>query len=270
MPSSTQNIKAVTDSLNIDSLKVDSLTQIPDSLVKDTTVSVISEIRYEGIALKSNPEHNNWVFSLLLVYFLFFVYAINKSHNWLSDSFSNFFKARSRNSLFTKTSLLDYPSRVLMVFITTGLFTFYIYFHFNQSGPFNITHYLILFGTGAAFIFLKKLIIDMAGFIFFDQETIKNARESYFNLYIFNGLLFFPVIVGSIYTNNYQNVNIFDKIALILVILWFILMTFKLFQIFYHKILDFFYIMLYLCTLEILPSFGIFYTLELIIKKLLT
>lgn len=268
MPGTPKNIIAVSDSLNIDSLKTDSLTLISDSTRMDTLHTAVTGIRYEGIALKGNPEHNNWVFSILLLYFLFFVYAINKSRNWLSDSFTNFFKLRSRNSLFTKTSLMDYPSRVLMVFITTGLFTLYLYLYFNDSDTFVLTHYLILLGAGALFMFIRKLIIDIAGFIFFDQDTIRNARESYFNLYIFNGLLFFPVIVGSIYTNNYQNVNIFDKIALILVILWFILMLFKLFQIFYHKILDFFYIMLYLCTLEILPAFGIFYTLELIIKKL--
>jgi hypothetical protein len=256
--------------MRTDSLSKDSLTIVPDSARMDSLKTIVSDTRHEGIALKNNPEHNNWVFSILLIFFLIFVYAINKSYNWLTDGITNFFKIRSRNSLFTKTSLLDYPSRILLVFITTGLFTLYLYLHFNNSDNFDITHYLIFLGIGTAFIILKKLIIDIAGYIFFEPEITRNANESYFNLYIFNGLLFFPVIVGSIYTDNYQDVNTFDKIALILVVLWFILMTFKLFQIFYHKILDFFYIMLYLCTLEILPAFGIFHTLELIINKLLT
>jgi hypothetical protein len=44
-------------------------------------------------------------------------------------------------------------------------------------------------------------------------------------------------------------------------------MTIKLFRIFLHKILAFFHLLLYLCTLEILPLIGMFQLYKFIIKE---
>jgi hypothetical protein len=73
---------------------------------------------------------------------------------------------------------------------------------------------------------------------------------------IFFGILLFPLLIISIYGAPWLVIG--AQIASLVVCLALAVLTFfKLFQIFYSKLFDFFYILLYLCTLEILPILAL-------------
>jgi hypothetical protein len=100
-------------------------------------------------------------------------------------------------------------------------------------------------------------MFDVLGYVFLDQATSKMAKESYFNVFSFLGLLLFPLMIIQIYI-PYNFNGVIEIISLITCVIAYILIAFKLFQIFFHKIIASFYILLYLCTLEFLPLFALY------------
>jgi hypothetical protein len=250
----------------------DTLTNIipvKDSLLKNSdSLKVNVEVKKEGIPFQPSFTHNNWIFGLLLLFFILSVYGINRSFSWLTDAIANLFKVRTRSSIFSKSTLTDFPSKLLLIAVSSGVISLYIYLHLNGSGVFQLNDYLFCFLAGILFLVFKNILMNLTGFVFLEHDLFKNGKEQTLILFTFTGLLIFPLTVLRIYLSTRTNAIIFDEIALLIWIFMLIFITFKLFQIFFHKILDFFYIMLYLCTLEILPAIGLYQAYKLIIIEL--
>ncbi len=191
-------------------------------------------------------------------------FSISRSANLLIDSIKTFFQVKERSSIFSKATVNDFRFKILIIIFSIGVLSFYAYLVINYNEGFYITGYFLFYATTALFLIIKSLIFDLIGYVFLDNSSLKHAKESYFNIISFLGISLFPVLTLRIYVSA-QFVNIINIIALILCILAIILAIIKLFQIFMHKVVASFYIMLYLCTLEILPLFILFQVYKLII-----
>lgn len=250
----------------------DSITNIiplKDSLIKNTdTLHVVVEVKKEGILIQPSYQQNNWIFGFLLLFFLVSVYGINRSYSWLSDAIINLFKVRTRSSIFSKSTLINFQSKLLLIILSSGIISLYLYIYFTSSDTFQITNYLFCLLASIIFLGIKYVLTNLTGFVFLDQELFRNGKEQSLIFFTFTGLLIFPILLLRIYLSDWIDVVYFDKTALLIWVFMLLFISFKLFQIFYHKILDFFYIMLYLCTLEILPVIGLFHAYKLIIIEL--
>ncbi len=123
-----------------------------------------------------------------------------------------------------------------------------------KTNIFNNTDFELKLTSITFFIILKYILEIIIGFIF----DFKNLSKNYINLKLlyFNsaGILIFLFNILCVYTNSFRDEIILFSVSLtLLYIIYFHLRLFYLFK----KILikNWFYFILYLCTLEIIPYY---------------
>lgn len=258
--------------LKADSLqRADSIMRV-DSIMRADSIALADSLRlakltrgFEGIPHPSFPESESWVFGTILFLFLMMVVSFLRSSGWFYESVRTFFQVKDRSSIFSKTTINDFQSRFILILFSVGVLSLYGYILLIPSGkPFEITQYALVLGVILLFYVFKFVSIEVLGYVFLEKQSLKIARESYFNLLIYLGILLFPLLIFQIYFPLWLN-DYTVYISLVLCALLVVLLIFKLFQIFFQKAVTSFYLLLYLCTLEILPVFLIYSIIRTII-----
>ena len=262
---STKTLQA--DSLaRVDSLaRADSLAMVDSLRVVDSIKTVIRLTRgFIGTPHPSVPQSESWVFIVLLALFFLLAYAVSNSGSLISETAKNFFQVKERSSIFSKATVNDFKIRLLIIIFSIGVISLFVFYQLhNPESPFRLLQFCFVLAITFLFIGLKVLIFDLLGYVFIETSNLKMAKEAYFNIVSFLGMTLFPLLVVRIYI-PYNLDNAIETTSLIVCILGLILIIFKLFQIFFHKIVASFYILLYLCTLEILPLIAIYKVYKLI------
>lgn len=253
----------ITDSLaKLDSLaRVDSLKAITD------TLKVIATIPrgFIGIPHPSLPQTESWVFLIIFLLFFLLVYSVSGSAGLIAETMKSFLQVKERSSIFSKASVNDSRLRLLLVIFSVGVLSLYVYLLvFNPTSLFSFKNYGILLIVTGLFFGIKSLIFEMIGYIFLTPTTLKMGKESYFNIVSILGVILFPLLILQIYV-PVGLYNLIEIISLVMCLSACILVIIKLFQIFFHKTVASFYILLYLCTLEILPLIVLFRVYKLIV-----
>ena len=235
---------------NLDSLaRLDSIKAVADSL------KAIAQLPkgFLGIPHPLLPQTESWVFLILLALFFLLVYSVSTSTGIIAETIKSFFQVKERSSIFSKATVTDFRLRLLLVVFSIGVFSLYIYLLiFKSENQFPIKTYGYLLIITAIFLGLKSMLIDVIGYVFLSPSNKKMAKESYFNIVSILGVSLFPMLIFQIYIpRGYYNIT--EILSLGMCLGASILVIIKLFQIFFHKIVASFYILLYLCTLEILP-----------------
>jgi hypothetical protein len=244
-----------------------SATNLPDSLAKLDSITTADSLHladsltaiiqipqgFIGIPHPSIPQTENWVFVFLMLLFFLLIYSVSQSSGYISDTIKTFFQIKERSSIFSKATVNDSRFRFLLILFSIFVLSLYVYFFFRKTEKaFTIHEFLLILLATGLFLTLKFFIFNIIGYVFLNRNNLKVAIDSYFNTFSFLGLTLYPLLFLQIYLND-GLASIVNVVNLIVIIIASILVIFKLFQIFFQKILDFFYILLYLCTLEILP-----------------
>jgi hypothetical protein len=263
------SIKVMNDSisdLSADSLsKLDSLTKVDSLHVADSIkLALLKPTGFIGIPHPSLPQNESWVFIALFFLFAFLVFSVTRSSGLITDSIKTFFQVKERSSIFSKASVTDSRFRVFLIVFAVFVISLFAYLNFFQiKSSFSVIKYLEFVLVTSGFIGFKILSFELMDYVFLDNKSARLAKESYFNVLSFLGMLLFPILVSQIYV-SVGFVKISNDFGLFAIILAYTLIIIKLFQIFFHKIVAFFYILLYLCTLEILPFFILYRAYQLL------
>ena len=266
---SIDSIQIASDTINtikLDSLaKTDSI-RIHDSIIADSIKSIIAIPRgYLGKAIPSHPQTEQWVFATLIILFILLVLSSTRSTALFTDTIKTFFQVKDRSSIFSKTTISDFRYRFFTILFSIGVISLYAYLLlYNPNTNFTLAKYSYFIGVTSAFFIIKLFIINIIGYVFTDTRNLKLVKESYFDVLLLLGIALFPLMIIYIYSEATLN-NTTELISLIVFILSLILIIAKLFQIFLHKVVATFYIMLYLCTLEILPLIALYWAYTVII-----
>jgi len=255
--------KALPDSLaRLDSLaRMDSIKAVADS------IKAIVQIPkgFIGIPHPSLPQSENWVFLILLVLFFLLIYSISNSGSLIAETIKSFFQTKERSSIFSKATVNDFRLRLLLVIFSIGVMSLYVYLMiYKPENPFSIKIYCYILIITGLFFFIKSLIFDVIGYVFLTPASLKMAKESYSNVIAILGVSLFPLLILQIYIPSNLN-DIPEIISLIMCLGACILVIIKLFQIFFQKTVASFYILLYLCTLEILPLIVLYQVYKLMV-----
>ncbi|MGC3977310.1 MAG: DUF4271 domain-containing protein [Paludibacteraceae bacterium] len=219
----------------------------------------------EGKSLPSYPQTEPWVFVLILFLFILFVTSVKKSAGRLYEYLKNFFnKKKTAFSYSTFTiNLLEY--KISSFLLSLGVVSLFISSVFcDATSGFQPMIFLKILAVTFVFYLLKVGLINFIGYVFFSLKQVIFFKETYSNLILSFSLFIFPILIIKIYS-SFHSCVIFEYTAVILLVIFYILLLFKVFQIFYTKILDSFYVFLYLCTLEILPLILLLRVYNLII-----
>lgn len=258
----------------------DSLQTLPDSLLSMTdtlqsaesiliTDTVVVEVLrgFEGVARATHPSSENWVFVVVLVQFILLCFVFARSYGWIIGSVVSFFKVKERESLFSKTTIIDVQSRFILLLFAISVYSFFVLFLLMPNfSSFNIEVYWKFFAISLIYLILKYLISIIVGYVFTQPVDMKNARKGYVDAFNLLAVVMYPLLLIRLYAEiiDYQYLSYFALVFVALAILLFII---KLFQIFYQKIATSFYILLYLCTLEIIPFVVLFQVYKLVISN---
>lgn len=255
------SISILSDSVSL--FPVDSLSNGLDSIA---TIAVLPPYGHEGIPLLALPQNQSWVFLLFAGLFLLFVFSVRMFPGLFGEDIKSVFRAKERASIFSKTTASDSRFQILFVLFAVCVISFYAYFvlYDPAQDSFTFLTYLYFFLATAAFFLLKYLFIGLLGYVFFDPKTIAVAKRSFLYIIILFGAVLFPLLVVDVYATQPIS-DIIPFVSLGVCVFIAILVVLNIFQIFFSKILDSFYILLYLCTLEILPVLGLFQVYQLIL-----
>ena len=204
-----------------------------------------------------NRVQEDWLTGLLLLIVLLFI-AIRsfygKVFTQLADSLTNY---HISSKLYQEKNVLT--KRVNLVLDTIYFVVFSVFiFEFNRHfGILNPKYNgFFLFGAILAILILYSLIriilLHLTGFLF-DSRSL--FSEYIHHSFIFNkglGIVLFPVCIAVLFIQP-GLVKYFIYLGIFIVALAFILKTIRSLKIILWKDVLLFYLILYLCTLEILP-----------------
>ena len=238
-----------------------------DSIHLADSLRAIAQIPrgFTGIPHPSIPQTESWVFIVLLLFFFFVIYTLSQSAGLITDIVKSFFQVKERSSIFSKATVNDSRFRFFFITFALGVVSFYLCLLMHKpDAEFSLKEFGLFVLITSVFILIKNFIFELIGYVFLNHSAFKMAKDSYFNIFSFLGMALFPLLFLQIYSpDKFQGVS--QIIALIVSISAGLLIIFKLFQIFFHKILASFYILLYLCTLEILPLIVLFNVYKMIV-----
>ncbi|MDO9152427.1 MAG: DUF4271 domain-containing protein [Paludibacter sp.] len=257
-------VPAVTDFQQYGQMKPD-MVLVPQ-WVKPVDITDISLIGLDGVLHPSLPVNEKWVFISFLVLFFMMAFSFLRSSGWLTDSFSSFFNVKDRISIFSKSTVTDFESRFILFLFSIGVFSLYSYLVLTPTAEtFLFITFLKFIGVTMVFFLAKYILIKITAYVFLQPTLQKIATDSYYNIVTYLGVVLFPLLFFQVYfPENLQ--NSVGVISLMLCIIAFLFFTIKLFLILFYKIATTFYILLYLCTLEIIPLMFMFKVYNIVIQ----
>ncbi len=202
-------------------------------------------------------REDNGITAALLLSFFLMVPVITRSWQYLADYCKDFFQVKERENLFTdrtdsQLSLRFLP--VMQVALLAGIFVIvYAYENMPQTLAEISPTVVLCGGTLAAAVFcLGKIILyQLVNNIFFDERRTALWADTYLLSLLLLGILWLPVALIVVFFN--ADFYLFSLLLLATLFVVKILLLYRCSRIFFSYFLGYLHLILYFCTLEILP-----------------
>jgi len=213
------------------------------------------------------PEHKlasrsaDWIIGVLILALILFTSVRLLFGKYLTQIFHAAFNYATASRLFRErsVSLTHAAFRLDLIFVLTlSLFLFQV---FGRQLGFGISSgilkYLIIFAGVIVYFSLKQVLYSLQGKM---AEANAETQEVLYNMNLYNrilGLVLIPVTLILAFS-RLPNPEIIVGIGGVMLLLCYILLVLRGLKILLRKDFPIFYLILYLCTLEILPLFYIY------------
>lgn len=202
---------------------------------------------------------SDWMITGILFLCLIVIsYIVSKGKKHLQQQLKTIFSTRERASLFDDATGSDFRYTFALVVNTCILLGISAYHYVVYRTPqlLDSDNHFILLGffifSSMLYMVLKWGIYNTINWIFFEKSRILSWMVSYFNVIVWLGLTLLPVVLLTVYFGlTPQNSFLLMALAIISAK---ILLFWKCFSNFFGKIHGLFHLILYFCTLEILPD----------------
>ncbi len=210
-----------------------------------------------GSDIPVQPLHHDWVLIVILIVAFLFSIIRTTSKNVLPGIFRFFlFRGISDPASRDIGGLFHWQSTILNLisFLVIGLFAFFTatYYNFIPARVTGIIFWLISSGIIIIAVTLRHVICVITGNASGEKEVFKEYLVAVYQSYRFSALFLFIIIILMSYTVIFpvrfcfiSGITLFGLMYLIRII--------RLFVIFINRNISIFYLILYLCALEILP-----------------
>jgi len=242
-------------------------------LANDTQKILIKEAypgKYGDINYK-RAQTEIWFTPLMFLMFLCYGFVLLRKKKVLLQDIKEFFTFTHRNETLREETFIDnFQSRILLSvsgILNITLFSFYAidwYLHYPTKN-FTLVLSLILLLT-LLYVLLKLSTIKLICYVFFNKNLSYFWTKTFYSFIIFFGITLIPVVL-CLYFGPATIVMPVVNIGLILTICFSISYLSKITSFFFRGISSLFYLILYLCSLEILPAIIFGYCLTNIITN---
>ena len=210
-----------------------------------------------GDPVPYSAHNDNFITSLLLLCFVLAVIAFANARGFLERQAKSFFyqpHGGTTEILETANELRFQSFLVLLTSIQLALlFYFYTFTHFSDTFILSSQYYLIAIYLAmmVGYFLVKSLLYTLVNLTFFGGKKNGQWMKSLLFITSLEGVLLFPAVVLQAYFSTAgQNVEIYFIVVLIIVK---ILTIFKCYTIFFKQNVVRLQIILYFCTLEMIP-----------------
>jgi hypothetical protein len=210
-----------------------------------------------GTDLPAHPLHTDWLIIIILL--AAFLYSLIKATSKrIMLDFDKFFLFRQINDPGSrdKGGLFQWQSTILNLssFLITGLFGYLAasYYDFIPSGFKGFIIWLIALGIISLAITLRHIVCVITGAASGQREIFRQYLLGIYQSYRFGALFLFIIITLMAYTKILP-VGVFIISGIIIAGMMYLIRIIRLLIIFLNRNISIFYLILYLCALEILP-----------------
>ena len=214
---------------------------------------------------------DNTITGMLIICFVVSLIAFSISKNYILHQVKSFFNFRKSEQEISATST-EIKVQLFFLLQTSLLLSLLYFFYTKQyvaSSFILYDEYLlvgIFFGVLIGYFCLKFLLYTMVNHTFFESKKNEQFAKSILFIHAAEGVLLFPAVLLLAFFNlSTQIIAIYFVFILFFVK---ILTFYKSFVIFFRQNGFFLQIILYFCTLEIVPLFVVWSGLAVIVNAL--
>lgn len=233
---------------------------LSDSLFRDfidpTAFMRLPEAFYHFNFIPKIQFIQNW--SIILFVFLLVVLAtiFTTSEKYIAQLFQSLFNPVVANRLYREKvgNMLDVSYRLDFFFLLVlGLFLYQIISFVQGASPeTSLLYFGVSFGAVVVYVLFKFLVYRFVGFTF---DTLMETQEYIFYAKLGNrilGLILFPIVVALLLIQG-DGALFLIILGGIIIIFFSIIGLYRGIRVIAQKVFSIYYMILYLCTLEILP-----------------
>ncbi len=219
-------------------------------------ITLIKNLK-NGSDLPPTPLHADWMIVILLVAAFLFSLVRKNSGN-LSSGFTKFFTFRGVTEPVSRDigGLFYWQSTLmnLVSFLILGLFSYSAaeYYNLIPKGFKGILIWLISIGIISLAVTLRHLACIITGAVSGEQEVFREYLLSIYQSYRFGAIFLSAIIILMSYTRILP-VNDLIISGIVILGIMYLIRVIRLLIIFLNRNISIFYLILYLCALEILP-----------------
>jgi hypothetical protein len=210
-----------------------------------------------GNDIPANPLHSDWIILIILVA-AFLSSLVRSTSGSLSSGFGRFFLFRGINDPVSRDlgGLFHWQSTVLNLisFLIIGLFGYFAasYYYLVPTGTKGIIVWLIALGIIASAVTLRHVTCAIIGAMSEKQEVFREYLLGIYQSYRFCAFFLSVIIILMSYTSILPVVYCIIS-GMIVVAVMYLIRVIRLSINFLNRNISIFYLILYLCALEILP-----------------
>jgi hypothetical protein len=228
-----------------------------NSVIAEAKKAALVKHLRQGTEIPLKAMHSDWIILIiLLATFLFSL--IGKSTGKMIQGAERFFLFRGINDPASKDlgGLFNWESTIknLVSFFIIGIFvysaaTYYDIIPHTISG---ILFWIIAVAGIIAAVSARHIVCLLIGAVSGENEVFSEYLLGVYQFYRFSSIFIFVVLITLTYTTIFSVKTCFSAGLIVISILYLMRVT-RLFIIFINKNISLFYLILYLCALEILP-----------------
>jgi hypothetical protein len=232
------------------------ITEINRKHYEETKAAVVRHLK-RGNEIPTEPFHNDWVLPVILL--SAFIYGIIKAES------GKFFKGIIKHILFRGINesasrdiggLFQWQSTLLNLasFINISIFAFFTALWYNVI-PFEgrqLVSWLTILVIVISTVTIRHFVCIVTGNLSGEKEIFREYLIGIYQAYRLMGLLLLALTILILFTTLLP-VNALFFTGFCMVAISYFIRAFRLFLIFINRHVSIFYLILYLCALEILP-----------------
>jgi hypothetical protein len=228
-----------------------------NKIIQDEIRATVVRHLKPGNELQYQPLHEDWIILIILAASFLFALIRNSSVNFL-HGVERFFLFRGINDPASRDigGLFSWESTIknLIAFLSLGLYGYAAASLYDTTPP--ALPGILLWGAIVAGIIvtvtLRHLVCLVTGSVSDEREVFMEYLISIYQFYRFSGLVIFVITILMLYTTIIPGQACL-KAGLAVLVSFYLIRVTRLFIIFINKNISLFYLILYLCALEILP-----------------
>lgn len=240
---------------------------VPENSIRETTPPqpvFTEEILYSNDS-KNYPLHKNiksdltsdWIFYMIIGFLVIVSWLRVFNSKYLISNFTALFNYHRATKLYSERNIIQQRVSALLnviYFLSFGLYLFLIFIHF-QWHPANLSGFMLfltLTGLLVLLFLVRVLLMKLTGFIFVRTELFSAYLFHYYLTNKALGLVMIPFSLAIAYTSGMlTEITIF--LSLFVVSSAFVLRLVRTIMFIIKNEVLLFYLILYLCTVELLP-----------------